>query len=253
MTTSPTILTIHPGSLSNQELLDAVASEVRYDTYIRYNNVLLTTMFREPNADKVQYSAFISPTGTMDTIEDLGSLDSFVSYLKRKIAYSSIAVKSGIGVSRHLYDQPLPRMGGVTLNDLTQDVMLKLFRSQPKIITKSYLMTIINSVGIDHIRRAKVRIVSVSDFSAMDNTDSLSSFDAEMLDTYRREDMLSTLVLNPDEDLEFNRMIDQLTPIEQKIIIGRMYNERSEDIAGYSGICRRQVFIIIERLRLQML
>ncbi len=232
--TPPTIITIVPGSYTDQELLEytGIAEEIRYDTYIRYGNVLLTAMFRDQD--------------THVRNRDLGSMGDFVNFLKLRIAYSPIAAKNGNYVKFNNYDQPLHNMGLLTLNDLTQEVLLKLYRMSPRIITLSYLSSAIKSVGIDNIRKAGSRIPSDSDIGLRPQMG--AGIHNQTINT-RGDEEASRLVLDPLASLEFDESLSSLDPEELAVLVGRMYNETSQDIADNMGICRRKVFHIVDRMK----
>lgn len=224
---SPNIITLSVGTLTQEELLNqpAVVNHLRYNTYIRLGDILLTTMFRDSAGHK--------------HARDLGSIESLISFIEYRVSFSSVALRNGQCVVASHYNQPLPGMGIVTLEDLAQDVLIKLMSQSPKIITLAYLDTAIRCIGIDHKRKAVLR--HTESLNKQHNTD-----DEEGSYVWDVTDHMAT---DPRDSAVFERLAHELSPIEQQVLLGLLGNLDGQTIADDNGIHRRTVYLVRNRIK----
>jgi DNA-directed RNA polymerase specialized sigma24 family protein len=223
------IITLSKGKLTESQLLNhpAIIDHLKYDTYIRIGDVLLTTMFRET----VRYKK----------VSNLGSFESLVDFIEHRISFNSIALRNGNYVRPSQYNQSLPGMGILTLEDLAQDVLMKLLRQSPKIITLSYLDTTIRCLGIDAKRKAVLR-----------HTSSTGNVMFEEDDREYEWGMADRLATDPEASLIYERLVGVLSPVEQKVLLGLLGNLDGQSLADEIGIHRRTIYLVKNRIKVIM-
>lgn len=223
---SPKIITLFTGKLPLEDLLNqpAIAAHLKYDTYIRLGDVLLTTMFRDSAKHK--------------SSRDLGSMKDLVAFIENRVSFSSVALRNGYNVLPSHYNQPISGMGIITLEDLAQDVLLKIMRQSPKIITLAYLDTTIRCLGIDHKRKAILRHTESTNRQFFD-------YEEEEYE-WSPGDILAT---DPADSLVLERLVNQLSPIEQQVLLGLLGNLDGQTIADDNGIHRRTVYLVKNRIK----
>lgn len=228
---TPTIITLSKGSLTEEELLNqpAIKKHLRYDTYIRVNDILLTTMFRDSRTHKYA--------------RDLESMTDLLKFIEWQVASNSIALRNGVIIRPSHYNQPLPGMGVVTVEELAQEVFLKLIRQSPKIITLAYLTSTIRCIGIDCKRKAVLR--HTASLSLLQGKDEYGYYRSE---TYEQE-VQDRFTLDPEASLVHEKLVKALSPVEQKVLFGLLGNLDGQSLADEIGIHRRTIYLVKNRIK----
>jgi DNA-directed RNA polymerase specialized sigma24 family protein len=222
----PKLINLSVGKLSESQLLSHpnIKPQLRYDTYIRVGDVLLTTMFRE--------------TIRFKSVSKLISMESLLLFIKHRISFSSIALRNGNSIRPSQFNQPLAGMGIVTLEDLASDVLIKILRQEPKIITLAYLDMTIKCIGIDAKRKAVLRHTESVNRVFLNNSE--DEYEWSMVDKFSA---------TPEDSLVFERLIKELSPVEQKVLLGLLGNSDGQSLADDIGIHRRTVYLVKNRIK----